>query len=372
MKKKIERKKRIVSLAFYTNQSGDVSEIFNSSKAILSMASDRMQFKPALDAAVNAGFTSEVFSLHSENYADILKIEPADICLVTKMSANTKKLNQSMVTANLAALTLLKSEGSKIVVQYCDNIFASTTNLRNDLIRFYNCIFEMADLVVFPCEKLKTMTATYLRKDVKTFVINDPWQLSEYHEPRKLVPDKRCRLVWFGNNKNVPYLLKALDQIFNVSPSKLKFLLTIIGRKEAHNITLEHIKKSGKIYPNWRVRFVEWSDTRPVKQLEEELSKSHISIIPSDPNDPLKAGVSHNRIVDSIRGGCVTIASPMDSYMEFKDTAILGDDFGKLLNQAIKEYEIYCNKISLSQATKLEKFNPEANKKAWKAFWVGL
>ena len=80
------------------------------------MASDRMQFKPAIDAAINAGFISEIYSLHSENYSEVLDLNQADICLVTKMSANTYKLNQSMAIANLAALTLLKNEGAKIIV----------------------------------------------------------------------------------------------------------------------------------------------------------------------------------------------------------------------------------------------------------------
>ena len=108
---KQKKSKKIISLAFYTNQAGDVTKQFNVPSAVLSMASDRMQFKPALDAAINAGFISEIHSLHSENYSEVLAINQADFCLVTKMSANTYKLNQSMAIANLAALTLLKNEG---------------------------------------------------------------------------------------------------------------------------------------------------------------------------------------------------------------------------------------------------------------------
>ena len=349
---KQEKSKKIISLAFYTNQTGDVTKQFNVPSTVLSMASDRMQFKPALDAAVNAGYISEIYSLHSENYSEVLDLKQADICLVTKMSANTFKLNQSMAIANLAALTLLKNEGAKIIVQYCDNIFAksnSAEDQNDDLRRFYKCVFSMADAVTFPCKKMKEMTLKYLNSDTKTFVINDPWQLSTCHHPKKLDTNQRCRLIWFGNNKNLQYLLKNLDDLITKSPSGLKFLLTIVSRKEAHDLILKHFQHSGLQHPNWRLKFVEWCKTSPIEQLEKELAKSHISIIPSDPEDPLKAGVSHNRMVDSIRGGCVTIASPMDSYLEFSDIAILGNDFSEMLSKAINEYEIYSQKILKSQ-----------------------
>ena len=372
---KQKKNKKIISLAFYTNQTGDVTKKFNVPSTVLSMASDRMQFKPALDAATNAGFISEIYSLHSENYSEVLTLKQADICLVTKMSANTNKLNQSMAIANLAALALLKNEGAKIIVQYCDNIFAksnSTEDANDDLRRFYKCVFSMADAVTFPCEKMKRMTLKYLSSETKTFVINDPWQLSKHHHPKKLDANQRCRLIWFGNNKNLPYLLKNLDDIVTKSRTNQKFLLTIVSRKEAHDLTLKHLQHSGLQHPNWRLKFVEWCKKSPIEHLEKELAKSHISIIPSDPKDPLKAGVSHNRMVDSIRGGCVTIASPMDSYLEFSDIAILGNDFGEMLSKAINEYDAYSLKISKLQEEKLKKFDPSAVAKSWQEFWLNV
>ena len=165
-KNKRKKGKKIISLAFYTNQTGDVTKKFNVPSTVLSMASDRMQFKPAIDAAIDAGFISEIYSLHSENYSEILDLNQADICLVTKMSANTYKLNQSMAIANLAALTLLKNEGAKIIIQYCDNIFAksnSDENENDDLRRFYKCALSMADTVTFPCNKMKEVTLKYLK-----------------------------------------------------------------------------------------------------------------------------------------------------------------------------------------------------------------
>ena len=74
-------------------------------------------------------------------------------------------------------------------------------------------------------------------------------------------------------------------------------------------------------------------------------------------------------MVDS-RGGCVTIASPMDSYLEFSDIAILGNDFGEMLSKAITEYDTYSLKISRLQEEKLKKFDPDAVAKSWQEFWL--
>ena len=277
-----------------------------------------------------------------------------------------------MTVAKIAALTLLKKEGAKIIVQYCDNMLAQADTGNLILKRFYECLFSMADVVTFPCEKMRRLVAEHLNSNIKTFVINDPWQLSKYYKPRKILPNKRCRLIWFGNNKNIKYLINSLDKIMENSPRQLNFLLTIVGRKESHDLILKYLKTTNKQYPGWRFKLVEWNDKDPIKQLEEELSKSHISIIPSDPKDPLKSGVSHNRLVDSIRAGCVTIASPMESYLEFSDIAILGENFDKLLHQAIKKYEFYCAKILEARDQKLRQFDPEYNAKSWKQFWLNI
>ena len=131
--------------------------------------------------------------------------------------------------------------------------------------------------------------------------------------------------------------------------------------------------KIDKIYQfNWRVKFIIWDEKFKISQLEEEISKANISIIPSDPNDPIKSGVSHNRLVDSVRGGCITIASPMESYKELDGLALLGDNFGELLSKAIGDYERLRVQLENDRDQKLRLFSPEYNLRAWKNFWSNL
>ena len=366
--------KRLVSLAFYTNQHGNVTSKFKGNNSIISMASDRMQFRPALQAAELAGLSTEVYSLHGTAPHDVISLGKADICLVSKMSANTKDLVQSMVVANLAALTLLKNEGAKIVVQHCDNLLSqdNTFNKRSDLNRFYKCLLSMADAIIFPCNELAKITDKQITSKASRTIICDPWQLKKPHPTKPLNLNKRCKIIWFGNTKNIIYLIKCMENIVNTSPKHLNYLLTVVSSAESRRMMLAHLKSIKFTNSNWRVKFIIWDEKFKISQLEDEISKANISIIPSDPNDPIKSGVSHNRLVDSVRGGCITLASPMESYKELDELALLGDDFGKLLSKAIADYEHLCVKLEDHRDQRLSIFSPEYNLESWKSFWSDL
>ena len=116
----------------------------------------------------------------------------------------------------------------------------------------------------------------------------------------------------------------------------------------------------------WRFRFVPIiSGKEHPKQLEEELSKAHLSIIPSDPSDARKKAVNHNRLVDSVRGGCIVVASPMLSYLELSKVALLGNEMPKLVDYAFNQYERLIEKYDRLRDSWLESFSPEVNHQNW-------
>ena len=59
----------------------------------------------------------------------------------------------------------------------------------------------------------------------------------------------------------------------------------------------------------------------------------------------------------------------MGSYLELEELALLGDNFGKLLNNAVKDYEEISGNMSKVRANILREFNPIANAKQWDLFW---
>ena len=361
------KKPTLIALTFYTNKSGDISDRIFSHNALSSAASQRIQLAPALRMAKNLGYKISAKSLHSDKPSDITELSKYDICIVAKMSANSEELTQNMIVANLAAITKIKLLGGKIIVLYCDNLLIE----KNELGEFYRFLFRLADYIIYPTNYLKNIGNRFLPKKTRTFVIPDPWQISELHSPRPKKDTEPWKIIWFGSNKNFAYLYRLIPKIFSSSLSTQKVQLTILTGCWA----LDALKKSEyskKIPQNWCLRLVEWSNKHQPSQLEKELSYSHISIIPSDANDPRKAGASHNRLVDSIRAGCLTVASPLESYKELSGACLIGDDFIKLLMHATEDYERLISKHAQSREELLSKFSPEANSRNWEKILMDI
>jgi len=358
--------KHITALAFFVNQTGNVTKKIFEGKGNGSMASSRLQFSPAIQSARKNNAEIEIFSLHSDKPSDFQELKKSDICLIGKLSANTEALVHSMIVANLAAITRLKNSGSTIVLQYCDNYLDSKGPLKD----FYEDLFSLSDIIMFPCDALLNISKKNLTSQHQVHIIKDPWQLSKWNNFQTLELKKleKIRLVWFGSNKNIPYLIKALPQLVTEANRSFNYELTILGL----DYGLREFKKVFPTFPqrkNWTFRLVPWDNNKQPDQLEREIARAQISILPSDARDPLKFGVSHNRLVDSIRGGCVTIASPMGSYLELEELALLGNNFGELLNNAVENYEKITSKLSNIRNDLLHDFSPTANEKQWDSFW---
>ena len=359
--------KHITALAFYVNETGDVTEKIFTGKGLGSMASGRLQFSPAIQSAKKNNAAVEIFSLHSDHPSDFQSLKKSDICLIGKMAANTNALVHSMILANLAAVARLKNTGSTIALQYCDNYLDSKGPLKN----FYEDLFDMSDIIIFPSNSLFNISKKRINDRHQVHIIKDPWQVRQWNEFNSLKSEgsHSIKLIWFGSNKNIPYLINSIPQLVTESKSSLNYELTILGQEYG----LKEFKKFFPSFPqrsNWTFRLVPWNNSNQPEQLEKEIARAHISIIPSDPTDPLKTGVSHNRLVDSIRGGCVAIASPMRSYVELEELALLGDNFGELLNNAVKNYEDIVSKTRSARIKSLREFSPEINEKHWDNFWT--
>ena len=290
------------------------------------------------------------------------------------MNANTNELIKTMISSNTTALNLFQKSGCKIVALYCDNLmyFDESTNSDRSISEFYKHIFELSNAIVFPCEKMRELSRQYTKSHSKDFVIRDPWQLKYWHSPKALESDQECRLIWFGNNKNFNYLLECLPNLIATTPENRRFLLTILGSKPSHELARKWIQNYQSRNKNWRFRLAEWHPRYFAKQLEAEISNSHISILPSDPSDPRKAGVSHNRLVDSIKGGCITVCSPMPSYKQLSNLSLIGDNLGETLNEALTNYDKLNEHIQKYRKAELDQFSPKNNAKDWDDCWKSI
>jgi len=360
-----QNKKTITALSFVVDKHGDVTKSFYDPKKTGGMASARIQLLPAIKAAAELNVATKILSLHTSHPEEIKEIDSPQACLIGKMSANKDKLVYDMTMANLSAICRLKNRGSKIIVQFSDFIFG-----RQDILSlFYRDIFHLADHIIFPCKALQQLTLTNIETNAATCVIHDPWQISKPYTPRQLNEGEAMRVIWFGSNKNVDYLINCLPELLKTWKPERNCELTILGQNYALSEVKSALENIKGPFPKWKFRLVPWRLDKQPLQLESEITRAHTAIIPSDPRDPLKSGVSHNRLVDSVRGGCITIASPMESYKEIPGIALLGDHISTLLNNAEENYNELSQTLFADREKKIHQFNPDKNKEEWISFW---
>ena len=164
---------------------------------------------------------------------------------------------------------------------------------------------------------------------------------------------------------------RIIPEITQINSESNNLILTILSEARA----IEFTKKMFENYAlpkGWNFRYVPWNVDDQPNQLEKELAQSHISLIPSDPSMERKAGVSHNRLIDSLRSGCIPIASPMASYIELKDLAVITKNFREALIFALNNYNFIASKLQSRRTEALAEFSPEKNLKEWEKSLASL
>ena len=344
--------KKLTAL-FLTTTEQNISEInINTFRS----ASGRMQLRPAAIACLKYGLDVRSIMPNCSN-ADVISISNKPvICFVGKISAKTPDEKNNLFIATLAAIATLKAQNVPIACIYSDH-FEGKDKLVQD---FHKTLLSLAECYIFPSKKLADMARPFLGKKKKSFIIYDPCQIKPSPFPGEI--QKEARLIWFGNDSNTPYLLQCLDQLQPIKAQSHE--LTILASKYFLSFYKKFLEDTSYRL-KWNIRMVEWEPSQQPYQLQRELERAQVSLIPSDPSDTKKAGVSHNRLTDSIQGGCITIASPMESYKKLSRVAILGEDFENLIPIAISQSERLSEKYEKLRSSHLEDFSESQNSDKW-------
>ena len=347
----------ILALNFYRDRYGDLTETILQENSYSQLASARLQLIPALNAAKSIGMQAKSLSLSTEypEYLECLGLPK--ICLVGKMIGDDIKCN----VANLSAVARMKRMGIPIIVLYSNHHL----NKKDERGEFYRDLLFLADHVVCPTSSLKQLAQSSSRSGLHFHVIEDPWQIKSLEDYRELKKNSPIKIIWFGAALNLCYLHQKLLDIGQSKFEACDIELTVFTATKAVNYFKNFLKENPDIYPKWNYRFVEWNGYMQPKQFNEELARAHISLIPSNPNDPEKQGASHNRLVDSIRAGCICIASPLPSYKELNSLSLLGENFGLMLHSAIENYNQLSSRYKSLREDILLPFSPNANEKKW-------
>ena len=348
---------KIIALQFFTTLKGNVSEIVLSKKASSSMASIRLQLIPAIKAAISRHIETEIWSLHCDKIDDQVLMNKYLACIVGKLATHSH-LEQSMYVANSAILSRFKDIDVPIISIYSDN-HARKEDLMGTL---YRQILRASSLVVCPTKTLQKAVNQF-NSQVETCVIEDPWQVQDMTGMRESLGE--CiRIVWFGSHLNWKYMKNILVDTWKILEPNRKYIFRILTIKKAVELVKNNVIKSNPPC-NVQIRSIQWSNDDQPNQLQKVLENSDIVLVPSDPDDPAKKGVSHNRVVDAVRAGCIAIASPMPSYKEIEKAVIIGDNIPRLLRETIDSYDSLSAKISQSREAILERFSPDLNANKW-------
>jgi len=325
------------------------------------LASVRLQLVPACHASERLGLQPQVLALRSEQPELLGLLGNPKLCIVGKLSHPDPAYQYRIAMANLAALARLSRKGVPIGVIYSDNL----ADQRSPIGIFYRDLISFAKVVICPSEAMLSYVRRWMKPSQHHAVIEDPLQVSR-RAFQDLDVSKPGRVIWFGHSSNLPFLLRELPGLMSKCEAAAGYELTVLSDPAACDKVKLLMANQSQRRP-WTLRIVPWQVDRQPMQLEYELDRAHIALIPSDPKDPRKAAVSHNRLVDALQAGCIVVASSVQSYKELAKVALIGDNLPRLLDAAVGDYQRLSKKYSHLRAEQLQRFEGEYNSCRWQA-----
>ena len=220
--------------------------------------------------------------------------EISNIILVGKIGANDIIKKTKLW---LGQLQSAKNKNIKIFVDYTDHHLGFESPMRV----FYESALKLANYIITSSNYLKILLNNFYSKEI--FVIPDAIEVPIL--PPKI--SKTNRILWFGHASNIQYLINFIE---NYTKPNDVYKLIVLSNDKGLNILSNHQFQNSI---GFEIELKKWS----VEGLIAASKISDICIIPSDPKDPRKSGVSSNRLITAIALGLPTAVDLLPSYDEF-------------------------------------------------------
>ena len=245
-----------------------------------------------------------------------------------------------------------KRMGTKIVLDYTDDHL----NFKSPMTSFYEGSLAYINTAItsstFLADKLKQ------KSKISVEIIPDAIEVPIF-KPKIRENDSR-NILWFGHASNINYLIEFINTFKNMKQKTTLFILTNEQGVNIFNQTKFNIDKSLSIQLGL------WS----IQAMINTSKFCDLIIIPSDPNDPKKAGVSSNRLITALALGLPTAASVMESYKEYNEyfTDIDSEKFIELIDNPDK----FHLQVLEAQNRIIPQFTQEAIGQKWINFFEKL
>ena len=277
--------------------------------------------------------------------------QKADVIVVGKIGVDCHNGRD-----NLWLKYLLKArEQSKIIViDYTDNHLAF---INTSMGVFYKKILPIIDKAIVPSSHMSVLLSQFFKKEIT--IIEDPLEI-ESISPKIPTHKNKIPFLWFGHASNISYLIQYLK---NPLLCDVGVKLNFLSNNQGIELLLLH---KHLLNANIEFNISEWT-------LQNMINAAKISdacLIPSDLNDPLKSGVSSNRLITAFALGLPVTADLLESYAPFSD--YFHNIREEPLSVFIKQLNLYVKKCELAQANVVSEFRQDNIVKKWNSFFNKL
>lgn len=298
------------------------------------LASIRLRSALAAKSMSDAGWVTSVGERVAGN---------PDVLLVGKIGSNDIVRRTSEW---LEKLLSVKHSGGKVILDYTDNHLGFDSQMRP----FYQEAIALADHLVAPGAFLSEQLG--IRVSTPVTLIPDPIEvpiLSTKDGSKQSVP----RALWFGHRTNVSYLVEFIENKLHLTDTLELIVLS-------DEIALEALRQHKfKTRASITLKLASWS----VENLIKAAKISDMCIVPSNLNDPRKAGASSNRLITSLSLGLPTAVNMLPSYADFCEYVVdIESDF---FRDFLKNPAYMNSKISTAQKDIVPSFFAEVIGKQW-------
>jgi hypothetical protein len=310
------------------------------------VASVRMRGGVAATAWQRAGHHNRLLAPEAIRAAAQPGFSTAQLCVVGKFLAESDPAVWLAVAANV------KKAGGRLVVDVCDYPFAKKSPTVE---HFYEQVLQCCDAVTVNSSLMAELMAPHVLRPAQ--VIEDAI-LGTPRSPQ-FSPAGMLKLLWFGHQSNLPYLEPVIEALMAYSARQRSRLVIVTTpgfgvEQAAAQINAHHA-------PRFEVQFTPWSP----EATRIALRQCDLVLIPGDPHDPLKAGVSSNRLAEALQAGRLPVASPLASYLPFSDAAWLGEDFVAGIDWALANRGEVLSRIRRGQSRVAEALSAAAIGRQW-------